>query len=163
MECCFCDVIYVVFVVVDIVYFKNGVRNICKNVQFCCIFVMFKSFKCYFNGVNNVRMEEFNECFLDLGGYFIVGGIEKVILIQEQFSKNCVIVEKDDKGGVQVLVISFIYECKFKIYVVFKKDCIFFIYNIFVEVIFIVIVFKVFGGLFDYDIMELVVGGDLRY
>lgn len=31
------------------------------------------------------------------GGYFIVKGVEKVILIQEQLSKNRIIVEVDDK------------------------------------------------------------------
>lgn len=34
------------------------------------------------------------------GGYFIVKGQEKVILIQEQLSKNRVIVEQDRKGAV---------------------------------------------------------------
>lgn len=35
-----------------------------------------------------------------LGGYFIVKGQEKVILIQEQLSKNRIIVEQDRKGAV---------------------------------------------------------------
>lgn len=34
------------------------------------------------------------------GGYFIVKGVEKVILIQEQLSKNRIIVEADRKGTV---------------------------------------------------------------
>lgn len=34
------------------------------------------------------------------GGYFIVKGVEKVILIQEQLSKNRIIVEADRKGAV---------------------------------------------------------------
>jgi DNA-directed RNA polymerase III subunit RPC2 len=37
------------------------------------------------------------ECPLDPGGYFIVNGTEKVILVQEQLSKNRVIVETDPK------------------------------------------------------------------
>lgn len=35
-----------------------------------------------------------------IGGYFIVKGVEKVILIQEQLSKNRIIVEADRKGTV---------------------------------------------------------------
>lgn len=35
-----------------------------------------------------------------IGGYFIVKGQEKVILIQEQLSKNRIIVEQDRKGAV---------------------------------------------------------------
>lgn len=38
--------------------------------------------------------------FLWAGGYFIVKGVEKVILIQEQLSKNRIIVEADRKGAV---------------------------------------------------------------
>ena len=38
-----------------------------------------------------------HECPLDPGGYFIVNGTEKVILVQEQLSKNRVIVESDPK------------------------------------------------------------------
>ena len=39
-------------------------------------------------------------CFPWAGGYFIVKRVEKVILIQEQLSKNRIIVEADRKGAV---------------------------------------------------------------
>lgn len=35
-----------------------------------------------------------------IGGYFVVKGTEKVILVQEQLSKNRIIVEVDKKGNV---------------------------------------------------------------
>ena len=38
------------------------------------------------------------------GGYFIIKGTEKVILIQEQLSKNRIIVKGDKKGLIQVYV-----------------------------------------------------------
>ena len=44
-----------------------------------------------------------NECSIDPGGYFVVRGQEKVILVQEQLSKNRVIVETQ-KGIVQASV-----------------------------------------------------------
>jgi DNA-directed RNA polymerase III subunit RPC2 len=34
------------------------------------------------------------------GGYFIVKGTEKVILVQEQLSKNRIIVDTDKKGNI---------------------------------------------------------------
>ena len=40
------------------------------------------------------------ECPIDPGGYFVVKGVEKVILVQEQLSKNRIIVEADRKGQV---------------------------------------------------------------
>jgi DNA-directed RNA polymerase III subunit RPC2 len=47
------------------------------------------------------------ECPLDPGGYFVVKGTEKVILVQEQLSKNRIIVETDEKKGlVQASVTS---------------------------------------------------------
>lgn len=45
-------------------------------------------------------MAKLNECPLDPGGYFVVRGTEKVILIQEQLSKNRIIVDVDRKGNV---------------------------------------------------------------
>lgn len=44
---------------------------------------------------------QMQECPHDPGGYFIVRGAEKVILIQEQLSKNRIIVELDTKGAEQ--------------------------------------------------------------
>lgn len=64
------------------------------------------------------------------------------------------IVEVDEKNNIIVVfVMSFMYERKLKIYVMFKKDWIVLNYNVLVEGIFIVIVFKVLGGFLDYEIM----------
>jgi DNA-directed RNA polymerase beta subunit len=42
------------------------------------------------------------ECPYDPGGYFIVKGVERVILMQEQLSKNRVIIEEDPKVGLMI-------------------------------------------------------------
>ncbi len=39
-----------------------------------------------------------------VGGYFIVKGAERVVLMQEQLTKNRVIVEHDRKGGIMASV-----------------------------------------------------------
>jgi DNA-directed RNA polymerase III subunit RPC2 len=125
---------------------------------------MLKSAKCCLSGANNAQMEIMNECPLDPGGYFIINGTEKVILIQEQLSKNRVIVEADEKtGGVSASVTSSTHERKSKTYVILKKDRIVLNHNVLVEPIPIVIVLKALGGLSDYEIMEVVAGGDARY
>lgn len=62
--------------------------------------VMLRSSKCILTGKSEVEMALLNECPLDPGGYFIVNGTEKVILVQEQLSKNRIIVENDVKKGV---------------------------------------------------------------
>uniref|UniRef100_A0A8C2B6R8 DNA-directed RNA polymerase n=1 Tax=Cyprinus carpio TaxID=7962 RepID=A0A8C2B6R8_CYPCA len=50
--------------------------------------------------VTQMEFSKLNECPLDPGGYFIVKGQEKVILIQGQLSKNRIIMEQDRKGAV---------------------------------------------------------------
>jgi DNA-directed RNA polymerase III subunit RPC2 len=47
-------------------------------------------------GKNEEELARVGECPLDPGGYFVVKGTEKVILIQEQLSKNRIII---DTGG----------------------------------------------------------------
>jgi DNA-directed RNA polymerase beta subunit len=60
-----------------------------------------------------MEMAKLNECPMDPGGYFIVKGTEKVILIQEQLSKNRMIVEQNAKG---------LYECSVTRYVCFSSS-----------------------------------------
>jgi len=61
---------------------------------------MLRSSKCVLHDKTHAEMAKLNECPLDPGGYFIVRGTEKVILIQEQLSKNRIIVDVDRKGNV---------------------------------------------------------------
>ena len=164
MECRLRDMTYGANVVVDITYSRDRKKIIRKNIPLCRIPIMLKSAKCCLNGANNSEMEVMNECPLDPGGYFIINGTEKVILIQEQLSKNRVIVEAEEKTKtVSASVTSSTHERKSKTYVILKKDRINLVHNVLVEPIPIVIVLKALGGLSDYEIMELVAGGDARY
>ncbi|KAK3371297.1 hypothetical protein B0T24DRAFT_314663 [Lasiosphaeria ovina] len=164
MECRLRDLTYAAPVVVDITYSRDRKKIIRKDIQLCRIPVMLKSAKCYLNGATNAQMEIMNECPLDPGGYFIIGGTEKVILIQEQLSKNRVIVEADEKtGGVSASVTSSTHERKSKTYVVLKKERIMLQHNVLVEAIPIVIVLKALGGMSDYEILKLVAGENARY
>ncbi|KAL2263575.1 hypothetical protein VTK26DRAFT_6136 [Humicola hyalothermophila] len=164
MECRLRDMTYAAPVVVDITYSRDRKKIVRKDIPLCRIPVMLKSAKCCLSGATNAQMEVMNECPLDPGGYFIINGTEKVILIQEQLSKNRVIVEADEKtGGVSASVTSSTHERKSKTYVILKKDRIVLNHNVLVEPIPIVIVLKALGGLSDYEIMELVAGGDARY
>ncbi|KAH8907085.1 DNA-directed RNA polymerase III subunit RPC2 [Coniochaeta sp. PMI_546] len=164
MECRLRDMTYAAPIVVDIVYTRDKKRIIRKDILLCRIPVMLKSSKCCLNGANNAQMEVMNECPLDPGGYFIINGTEKVILIQEQLSKNRVIVETDEKNhGVSASVTSSTHERKSKTYVTLKKDRIVLNHNVLIEAIPIVIALKALGGLSDYEIIELVAGRDGRY
>ena len=61
--------------------------------------MMLRSSNCVLTNKTPAELAKLNECPIDPGGYFITRGTEKVILIQEQLSKNRMIVEADKKGN----------------------------------------------------------------
>jgi DNA-directed RNA polymerase III subunit RPC2 len=63
-----------------------------------------------------------NECPRDPGGYFVVRGTEKVLLIQEQLSKNRIIIERDTKGQLVASVTSSANNFKSRCQVVVDKQ-----------------------------------------
>ncbi|KAI9158388.1 DNA-directed RNA polymerase III subunit RPC2 [Paramyrothecium foliicola] len=164
MECRLRDMTYAAPILVDIAYIRDKQKIVRKNVPLGRMPVMLRSSKCRLGGANNARMELMNECPLDPGGYFIINGTEKVILIQEQLSKNRVIVEADEKNNIiSASVTSSTHERKSKTTITMKKEKIVLTQNALVEGIPIVIILKAFGGLTDYEIMQLVAGSDGRY
>ncbi|KAI0124940.1 hypothetical protein BJ170DRAFT_482699 [Xylariales sp. AK1849] len=164
MECRLRDMTYSAKILVDIAYPREKVRVVRRNVELARMPVMLRSNKCRLYGANNAQMELMNECPLDPGGYFIINGTEKVILVQEQLSKNRVIVEADDKNNIiSASVTSSTHERKSKTYVTLKKDRIQLVHNVLVEPLPIIIVLKALGGLSDFEIMQLVAGTDGRF
>ncbi len=85
---------------VDVRYMRGKEVVYRKDVMIGRLPIMLRSSKCLLAGKNDREMANMNECALDPGGYFIVNGTEKVILVQEQLSKNRVIVETDPKKGI---------------------------------------------------------------
>ncbi|KAH7321048.1 DNA-directed RNA polymerase III 130 kDa polypeptide [Stachybotrys elegans] len=164
MECRLRDMTYAAPIVVDLIYIRDKQKIVRKDVPLGRMPVMLKSSKCRLSGATNAQMELMNECPLDPGGYFIINGTEKVILIQEQLSKNRIIVEADEKNNIiTASVTSSTHERKSKTSITLKKEKIVMTHNVFVEGIPIVIILKAFGGLTDYEIMQLVAGSDGRY
>lgn len=96
------------------------------------------------------------QCLYDPGGYFVVKGTEKVILIQEQLSKNRIIVEHDAKKQIQASVTSSTHERKSKTNITTKAGRIFLSHNSLVDDIPICIAFKAMGVVNDQEIIQLV-------
>ncbi|KAF1810934.1 DNA-directed RNA polymerase III polypeptide [Eremomyces bilateralis CBS 781.70] len=161
-ECRLRDMTYSAPVVVDIVYKrdKHAVRR--RNVRVARLPVMLRSKICTLSDRTDAELAGLNECSIDPGGYFIVRGQEKVILVQEQLSKNRVIVEAM-KGIIQASVTSSTHERKSKTYVLLKKGHIFLKHNILQEDVPIVIILKAMGIQSDQEIMGLVAGADVIY
>ncbi|QLG70437.1 hypothetical protein HG535_0A03760 [Zygotorulaspora mrakii] len=163
-ECRLRDMSYSAPIYVDIEYTRG--RNIImhKDVEIGRMPIMLRSNKCILYGADESLMAKLNECPLDPGGYFIVNGTEKVILVQEQLSKNRIIVEADEKKGiVQASVTSSTHERKSKTYVVTKNEKIYLKHNSIAEEIPIVVVLKACGIVSDLEVMQLVCGNDSSY
>lgn len=110
-ECRLRDSTYAAPILVDIAYWR-GLREIRrKKVLIGRMPMMLRSSNCVLNGKSEHEMAALHECPLDPGGYFIVNGTEKVILVQEQMSKNRVIVEVEKNNIVQASVTR--YGCRY--------------------------------------------------
>ncbi len=98
-ECRLRETTYAAPILVDISYWR-GIREVRRRgVCIGRLPVMLRSNKCVLTNALEKDMGRLQECPLDPGGYFIVNGTEKVILIQEQLSKNRILVEKDVRGA----------------------------------------------------------------
>lgn len=163
-ECRLRDMTYAAPILVDFEYVRGRQRVIRRGVNIGRMPVMLRSSKCVLSNKTPAEMHRLNECPLDPGGYFIVNGTEKVILVQEQLSKNRVIVEADPKKEiVQASVTSSSNERKSKSYIILKKDKLYMKHNVLSEDIPLVILLKAMGIHSDKEMLLLVAGVDKVY
>ncbi|KAG9311079.1 beta and beta-prime subunits of DNA dependent RNA-polymerase [Chiua virens] len=159
-ECRLRDITYSAPILVTIQYTrgKNVVRR--PNVNIGRLPIMLRSSKCILTGRSEAQLARMTECPLDPGGYFVVKGTEKVILVQEQLSKNRIIVETDSvKGVVQASCTSSTHGgLKSKTYVATKKGKIYLRHNSIHEDVPIVIALKALGIQSDKEILLLTAG-----
>ncbi|KAL8754613.1 MAG: hypothetical protein Q9199_004224 [Rusavskia elegans] len=162
-ECRLRDSTYAAPILVDIAYWRANREVRRKKVLIGRMPMMLRSSNCVLNGKSEMDMAALHECPLDPGGYFIVNGTEKVILVQEQMSKNRVIVEVEKNNVVQASVTSFTHERKSKSYVILKNDRIYLKHNVLNEEIPICVVFKALGIHADAEVIKLCAGEDQVY
>ena len=103
-ECRLRDLTYAAPISVDIRFTRSKQLVELKGVPIGRMPIMLRSNRCALHGANDQQMAGMLECPLDPGGYFICRGTEKVILIQEQLSKNRIIVDRNKKGLVEATV-----------------------------------------------------------
>ncbi|XP_030837083.1 DNA-directed RNA polymerase III subunit RPC2 [Strongylocentrotus purpuratus] len=155
-ECRLRDMTYSAPITVDIEYTRGQQRVIRNNLPIGRMPIMLRSSNCVLTGKSPAELAKLNECPLDPGGYFIVRGTEKVILIQEQLSKNRMIVEVDRKGIVSCNVTSSTHERKSRTVVIVKKGKHYLKHNTFTEDIPIVVIFKAMGMESDQEIVQTI-------
>ncbi|EDN09804.1 DNA-directed RNA polymerase III 130 kDa polypeptide [Histoplasma mississippiense (nom. inval.)] len=163
-ECRLRDMTYAAPILVDFEYVRGRQRVKRNGTAIGRMPVMLRSSKCVLSNKSEAEMQLLQECPLDPGGYFIVNGTEKVILVQEQLSKNRVIVETDlKKDIVQASVTSSSNERKSKSYIILKKDRIYMRHNVLSEDVPIVILLKAMGIQSDKEMLLLVAGIDSTF
>lgn len=162
-ECRLRDLTYSAPIYVNIRYTRG--RDEIVNSRDVCIGripVMLRSSHCVLHNATVDDLARYGECPLDPGGYFIIRGVEKVILIQEQLSKNRMILELDHKGNVSASVTSSTHERKSKTAIYLSNGKMYLRHNTFQEDLPIAIVLKGMGMETDQEIVQLV-GSEAMY
>jgi len=121
--------------------------------------LMLRSSHCVLAGASEEQLARLGECPLDPGGYFIVKGTEKVVLIQEQLSKNRIILDLDAKGAVCASVTSSTHERKSKTHITARAGRLYLRHNSLGDDVPLCIVLRAMGAVCDQEIVSLVGGG----
>ncbi|KAJ2959681.1 hypothetical protein NQZ79_g4876 [Umbelopsis isabellina] len=159
-ECRLRDLTYSANICVDIEYVRGRQIVRRRDVVIGRLPIMLRSQQCVLTGKSEADLAKLTECPLDPGGYFVVKGVEKVILVQEQLSKNRIIVEVDKKGNVMANVQSSTHERKSKTAIIVKHDRIYLKHNSVSEDVPIVVAMKAMGVQSDKEIAQLICGND---
>ena len=117
---------------------------------------MLRSSKCVLRGKTDRELAVMKECPCDPGGYFVVKGVEKAILIQEQLSKNRVIIEADTHGNPCASITSSTRERKSKGYILTKHGKVLVKHNTLGDDIPLAIFMKAMGIESDSEMVQLV-------
>lgn len=83
--------------------------------------IMLGSSNCRLSGMSHEELARKKECPYDPRGYFIIKGSEKAVLIQEQISKNRVIIEEDPQKNLCAQVTSTSLTQKTRTTIVYKN------------------------------------------
>ena len=86
-QCRLRDCTYSAPLFVNVRYTRQKQIVIKTGVQIGRIPIMLRSEKCILTSKTDAQLAELKECLYDPGGYFVVKGVEKVILMHEQLSK----------------------------------------------------------------------------
>lgn len=154
-ECRLRDMTYSAPITVDIEYTRGTQRVVRNSLLIGRMPIMLRSSSCVLTDKSEFEMSQLNECPHDPGGYFVVRGQEKVILIQEQMSHNKMITE-DYNGIMQCIVTSSTHEKKSRTIVLSRGGKYFLRHNSMTDDIPIAIIFKAMGLTSDQEIMQYI-------
>ena len=154
-DCRLRDLSYSAPVYVDVEYLRGKEVVRAGPINIGRIPIMLRSSKCRLRGLSLSELEAVKECPYDPGGYFIVKGVEKVCLIQEQLSKNRIILERDAKGVVSASVTSSTHERKSRTVIALKGGRLHMQHNTIGDDVPVAVVLKALGVTSDVEICTL--------
>ncbi len=93
------DLTYAAPVFVEMTPVVNKVEQETVNVQVGSLPIMLKSRFCPLNKMGIEQLEVAGEDPLDPGGYFVINGTERVLILIEEIAPNRIIVQKQDIGN----------------------------------------------------------------
>lgn len=144
-ECRIRDLTYSGPIYVDLKYTRGDKIHITKKVHIGNMPIMLGSTKCWLTGKDFDSLAKIRECPYDPKGYFIIKGSEKVVLIQEQISKNRIIIEEDPKKNLCAQVTSSSLTQKTRTTIIYKNSKFYLQQNSFADPIPIAVIFKAMG------------------
>ena len=121
-ECRLRDCTYAAPLYVNIRYVLGNKILTQNKIEIGRIPIMLRCDKCVLKDKTEEELAAYQECSYDPGGYFIIKGTEKVILMQEQLSKNRVIIELDSKENISAAITSSTHERKSRCNIFFKNN-----------------------------------------
>ena len=156
-QCRLRDCTYSAPIYVNVRYTRGRQIVVKKKVVIGRMPIMLRSSKCLLRDKSERDLARMKECPYDPGGYFIVKGVEKVILIQEQLSKNRVIIEEDPKTKcVSASITSSTRERKSKAYIFMKHGRLFLKHNTLADDVPICVAMKAMGVESDVEFVQSV-------
>ncbi|XP_074296012.1 DNA-directed RNA polymerase III subunit 2-like isoform X2 [Silene latifolia] len=142
---------------------SQKLNKICeKHVVIGRMPVMLRSCCCILYRKDETELTKLGECPLDPGGYFVVKGKEKVILIQEQLSNNRIIIDINKKGNFIASVTSSTTTFRSKTSIVMEKEKLYLDLNQFQTKVPILVVMKAMGMESVQEVVQMI-GRDPRY
>ncbi|GMT18887.1 hypothetical protein PFISCL1PPCAC_10184, partial [Pristionchus fissidentatus] len=155
-ECRLRDMTYSAPITVDVEYTRGNQKVIKRDLTIGRMPIMLQSSRCVLKDLAEEALARVHECPFDPGGYFVVRGSEKVILIQEQLTKNRLMIGRNSTKDLQCEVLSSTTERKSKTYVLVKKNKYVLRHNQLSDDLPVAIVFKAMGIESDFDILSAV-------
>eukprot|EP01006_Ploeotia_vitrea_P060150 TRINITY_DN75386_c0_g1_i1.p1 TRINITY_DN75386_c0_g1~~TRINITY_DN75386_c0_g1_i1.p1 ORF type:complete len:1118 (-),score=56.27 TRINITY_DN75386_c0_g1_i1:66-3419(-) len=163
-ECRLRDLTYAAPILVDVEFSSvGGATAKEQGVPIGRMPIMLRSNKCILYGKSAQQLAALKECPHDPGGYFIIRGTEKVFLIQEQLSKNRIIIDNDAKLGVHASCQSSTHYSKGKSTLIFgKHNGVYLKHNSFTEALPVFILMKAMGCESDQELVQMI-GTDYHF